>query len=115
MKGFNLVEILEFSRVSVYHLSDLYKKMADESRKKRAAALKYDPDTDSAPRVIASGKGVIAEAIIRKAREHGIPIRENPPLAELLTAVPLGAEIPPDLYEAVAEILARILKLDSSK
>lgn len=86
--------------------------MTDDVRKKRAAALKYNHDTDNAPRVTASGKGVIAQIIIDKAKEHGIPIRENPPLAELITAIPLGAEIQPELYEVVAEILAQIMSLD---
>ena len=89
--------------------------MPDKSKKKRAAALKYDPDKDSAPVLSASGKGVIAEKIIEKAIEHDIPIKRNPPLAELLTAVPLGCEIPDDLYEAVAEILIQIIALDSKK
>ncbi|MBU1022742.1 EscU/YscU/HrcU family type III secretion system export apparatus switch protein [bacterium] len=89
--------------------------MPDKSKKRRAAALKYDPDKDSAPVLSAGGKGVIAEKIIEKAIGHDIPIRHNPPLAELLTAVPLGCEIPDDLYEAVAEILMQIIALDSKK
>ena len=89
--------------------------MPDKSKKKLAAALKYDSDKNSAPVLSASGKGAIAEKIIEKAKEHDIPIRQNPPLAELLTAAPLGCEIPDDLYEAVAEILIRIIALDSKK
>ena len=85
----------------------------NDRRKKRAAALKYNPESDSAPHVTASGKGVIAQIIIDKAKEHNVPIRENPPLAELITAIPLGSEIPPDLYEAVAEIIAQIMALDT--
>lgn len=84
---------------------------ANELRK-RAAALKYDAEKDSAPRVTASGKGYIASIIIKKAQENGIPIVENPPLAEILTTIPLGTEIPVELYEVVAEILAKILALD---
>lgn len=89
--------------------------MGDKNRKKRAAALKYDPDKDAAPYVSAAGKGEIARIIVEKAKEHGIPIKENPPLAELLTAVPLGDEIPAELYEAVAEILTRIIALDARR
>ena len=89
--------------------------MTNKKSKKKAAALRFDREKDSAPRVSATGKGVIAQIIIEKAREHGIPIKENPPLAELLTAIPLGSEIPPDIYEAVAEILAQIIALDAKK
>ncbi|MFH1516026.1 MAG: EscU/YscU/HrcU family type III secretion system export apparatus switch protein [bacterium] len=89
--------------------------MPDKSKKRRAAALKYDPDKDSAPVLSASGKTAFAKKIIKKAIERNIPIRQNPALAELLTAVPLGCEIPDDLYEAVAEILIQIIALDSKK
>ena len=81
-------------------------------KNKRAAALEYKPDKDIAPKVTATGKGLIAEMIIAKAHENGVPIVENPPLAELLVDIPLGTEIPIELYEVVAEILVQILALD---
>jgi flagellar biosynthesis protein len=62
-------------------------------KRKLASALKFEPERDSAPRVTASGKGEVAKAIIEKAREHGVPIQENPPLAQMLSAIPLGTEI----------------------
>ena len=72
-----------------------------------ALALKYDPG--SVPRVVAKGKGAVAEAIIGKARENGIKIEEDPLLAEALASVELDTEIPTTLFVAVAEIIAFVL------
>ena len=77
----------------------------------RATALGYDPETDIAPKVLASGKGEIARKIIQVARANNIPIREDPLLAESLAQVSLDGVIPPELYELVAEILAFIYKI----
>lgn len=86
-----------------------------ESNKiKKASALSYTPGEDKAPRVVASGKGEIAQKIIEKAREYKIPVYEDPHLAEALSHISLGDEIPSDLYEVVAEVLAFISKLDES-
>ena len=79
--------------------------------RKRAAALKYDP-TDTAPKVIAKGTGVTAENILIKAEENDIPVYKDTKLAEELTSLELGANIPPDLYEVVAQILIFISDLD---
>lgn len=70
----------------------------------RAVALRYDGKT--APRVTAKGAGEVADNILAVAREHGIPLYENAPLAELLARLDLGAEIPAALYTAVAEVIA---------
>ncbi len=78
---------------------------------KEAAALKYSPD-DSAPKVVALGKGEIAEKILEAARENEIPIYENPELAHTLNALSIGDEIPPELYEIVAQILVFVSDLD---
>ena len=81
-----------------------------------AIALKYDAAKGGAPRVLAKGKGKVAEAIRAKAREHGVPIRENKPLARsLFKYVKLGDEIPDHLYEAVAIILAEIFRLKAGR
>lgn len=77
----------------------------------KAAALKYDEEKDKAPKVVASGRGKIAERIVEIAKEHGIPIYEDPDLVELLLKVDIGDEIPPELYKAVAEVLAFIYRL----
>ena len=85
--------------------------MANESRKK-AVALRYDPVADAAPRVIGSGQGVIAESILRIAREHNIPIHEDPDLVEILGSLKIGELIPEEIYGAVAEILAFLYRLN---
>jgi flagellar biosynthesis protein len=77
---------------------------------KRASALKYEGV--GAPKVVASGRGLIAERIVAAAREAGIAIREDAALVEALSALDLGREIPEDLYAAVAEALAWAYSLD---
>jgi flagellar biosynthesis protein FlhB len=77
-----------------------------------AVALRYDSDADGAPRVLAKGKGEVAEKIREMARKAGVPILSRPPLARLIyKLVPAGAEIPAGLYKAVAEVLAYIYAL----
>lgn len=88
--------------------------MDDESKQddpKQAAALRYRQGKDNAPRVVAAGQGELARRIIREAEEHQVPVYEDPDLAKLLAMLPLGSEIPPDLYAAVAEVLAFIYTL----
>jgi flagellar biosynthesis protein len=80
---------------------------------KTAAALRYSPvDGDTAPRVVASGQGYVAEEILRIAREHDIPLREDPELAGALAALDVGSTIPPELFRAVAEIIAFVYRLN---
>lgn len=79
--------------------------------RKRAAALRYNAEKDSAPRVVAKGSGKIAERIIEIAKEHNIPIRDDPELIEVLSSLEIYEEIPPELYRAVAEILAFIYNI----
>ena len=79
---------------------------------KNAVALTY-AQTDAAPRVVAKGRGVIAEQIIARAKEHGIYVHESPELVSLLMQVDLDQRIPPQLYLAVAELLAWIYRLES--
>jgi flagellar biosynthesis protein len=88
--------------------------MSDEKLKK-AVALKYAPDIDRAPRMTAKGKGQMAEQIIQLAKEQGIPIKEDPDLIGLLIHLDWHEEIPPDLYKAVAEILAFVYKLNKKE
>ncbi|MFP4694981.1 EscU/YscU/HrcU family type III secretion system export apparatus switch protein [Thiohalospira sp.] len=73
-------------------------------RPPRAVALRYDGQ--SAPRVTAKGAGETAEAILRLAEENGIPLHEDPDLVTLLAQLELGQEIPTNLYQAVAEVIA---------
>ena len=76
-----------------------------------AVALRYERRTNgAAPIVVAKGRGEIGQAIIDTAREHGVPLKQNPALAEALSKVELDDQIPEALYRAVAEVLAFILK-----
>ncbi|WP_029521747.1 FlhB-like flagellar biosynthesis protein [Persephonella sp. KM09-Lau-8] len=77
---------------------------------KKAVALKYERGKDNAPKVIAKGKGHIGEKIIQIAKEHNIPIKEDPVLVEALSQIEINQEIPPELYKAVAEILAFVYR-----
>lgn len=85
-----------------------------ENRRKQAVALSYDP-SDDAPRVVASGKGVVAERIIAKAKESSVPVHQDDKLADTLSRLEIGDVIPPELYEAVAEILVFVDAMDKIK
>jgi len=77
-----------------------------------AVAIEYKPDRNEAPLVTAKGQNLVAENIKRVAREHGVPVLENPPLARALhRSVEIGDSIPPAMYQAVAEVLAFIYRL----
>lgn len=80
---------------------------------KRAVAMAYGAE-DGAPRVVAKGSGVTAEAIIALARESGVYVHQSPELVKLLMQVDLDQEIPRELYRAVAEILAWLYSMDQS-
>lgn len=104
-------------RLSVCPPDETLRRMPEqETRKaplrKSAVALQYDPERDSAPRLTAKGKGAIAERILGIARESGVPIVQDPDLVEVLAAVELEQEIPSRLYQAVAEVLAFVYRLN---
>lgn len=79
-----------------------------------AVALAYS-QAEAAPRVVARGRGLVAEQIIARAREHGVYVHESPELVSLLLQVDLDQRIPPQLYVAVAELLAWIYRLESGQ
>ncbi len=79
---------------------------------KIAVALKYKYLEDKEPIVVASGSGVIADSILKKAKELDIPIHKDPKLAVLLKKVQVGGTIPEELYEIVAEVIAMVYRLD---
>lgn len=83
-------------------------------KSKTAVALSYDP-VDDAPKVIASGKGYLADKIIEKAKEEDIPIHQDSKLANTLSKLQIGDMIPPELYEVVAEVLVFVDKMDRIK
>lgn len=78
----------------------------------KAVALKYDGKKDKAPRVVAKGRGAIAEKIIDIAKAHHVPLYEDKNLIQILEALDLETEVPPELYRAVAEVLAFIYRLN---
>jgi flagellar biosynthesis protein len=77
----------------------------------KAVALRYLPNRDRAPRVTAKGSGLLAERIIELAKEHGIPIKEDKALVQILSELDFQEEIPPSVYVVVAEILAFVYAL----
>lgn len=79
----------------------------------KAAALKYDPSTNSAPKILAKGKGKVAEAIIAKAKEYDIPLFANEALVESLVGLEIDSEIPQELYQAVVEVFVWLAKADA--
>lgn len=91
--------------------------MADQKRTppKIAVALGYEKAKDEAPRVLATGRGTIAETLLRMAKEHDVPVHQDHPLANALVKLELGATVPPELYAAVAEVLAFLWRLEQEK
>lgn len=78
--------------------------------RRRAAALRYASGEMAAPEIVATGEGHLAERIIALARENGIPIHQSPDLVGLLTRLPPDSAIPPELYRAVAEVIAFLMR-----
>lgn len=84
-------------------------------RKKKineAAALRYSPEKNAAPEIVAVGKGVVAEKILEKAEESGVPVYKDEKLAHILNSLTIGDEIPEELYGIVAEILVFVSDID---
>ncbi|MGQ7280010.1 EscU/YscU/HrcU family type III secretion system export apparatus switch protein [Brevibacillus thermoruber] len=81
-------------------------------KRKQAVALRYQAKTMEAPVIVAKGKGYVAENILKTAKENGIPVQEDPSLVEVLGKLDLNQQIPPELYQVVAEVLAFVYRLD---
>ncbi|MCR5397941.1 MAG: EscU/YscU/HrcU family type III secretion system export apparatus switch protein [Lachnospiraceae bacterium] len=77
----------------------------EKDKNRTAIALEYNPDESEAPKVIASGKGLVADKIIEEAKKADVPVHKDSKLAGTLSKLEIGEMIPPELYEAVAEIL----------
>ena len=77
-----------------------------------AVALRYDRNNEDSPRVVAKGKGFVAQQLLAIARRHAVPVYQNQSVTQLLMAVELDREIPPELYQALANILAYVYRLD---
>ncbi|GMQ56936.1 EscU/YscU/HrcU family type III secretion system export apparatus switch protein [Vallitalea sediminicola] len=83
----------------------------DKRRIKKVAAIKYDMN-ETAPTVIAKGKGIVADKILERANEQELPVYKDEKLVESLTKLDIGDMIPPELYQIVAEILVFVSDLD---
>lgn len=79
---------------------------------RKAVALKYDPAERQSPVLVAKGTGQIADRILEKAKENGIPVQEDASLVEVLSKLDVDQEIPPELYTLVAEILSFVYQSD---
>lgn len=80
------------------------------SKRQVAVALRYDEDREAAPRILARGRGAVAQKILEIAEQRDIPVREDPDLVEALAKLDVGSLIPTELYPAVAEVLAFIYR-----
>jgi flagellar biosynthesis protein len=89
--------------------------MAAREKQSRAVALRYDRESQSAPKLLAKGQGAVAERLLAIAMEKGIPLYRDPELLEVLGQLDVGAEIQPELYQAVAEVLIYIYKMNQKK
>ena len=88
--------------------------MNEANKVRKAVALKYETNS-VAPKITGQGEGLIAEAILAKAKEFGIPMRVEPELVEFLMQLKLNELVPPKLYAAVAEVLAWAYEIDQKK
>ena len=82
---------------------------------KRAVALKYDAEKNLAPKLVAKGKGHVAENILEAAKKGQVPVYQNKSLVNMLMALELDKEIPAELYTTVAEVLAYVYRIDQRK
>jgi flagellar biosynthesis protein len=89
--------------------------MKNNKKIEKAVALRYEGNGGGAPMVVASGQGAVAETIMAKARDAGVEVVQDADLIELLGKIPVGREIPPELYQAVAEILAFVYRVNDKK
>lgn len=87
---------------------------SDQDKPKQAVALVYNPG-DQAPKILAAGKGALAEKIIEKAKEADVPLYKDDKLADTLSRLEIGDMIPPELYKVVAEILVFVDEMDKIK
>ncbi len=84
----------------------------DPTVEQKAVALRYDMDRDQAPRVIAKGRGHVAENILAVAQKSTIPVYQNKTLVNMLMALEIDREIPPELYRTIAEVMAYVYRID---
>lgn len=85
-----------------------------QGQEQQAVAVKYDAGKDTAPKIIAKGRSLVANRILAEAKKHGVPVYQNKSLVNMLMALEIDREIPPELYKSIAEILAHVYRLDKS-
>jgi flagellar biosynthesis protein len=85
----------------------------DRHESRQAVALRYQPKSDRAPRLVAEGRGYLADKILELAQRHSVPVRHDRNLLQVLSRLDLNEEIPQEVYKAVAEILAFVYRLSS--
>lgn len=85
----------------------------DQATRREAAALAFDPERDDAPMVVALGRGIVADNILRTAEQAGVPILPDKSLAHVLNQLSVGDAIPQELYSVVAQVLLFVGRLDS--
>jgi len=83
-----------------------------QEQEQRAVAIKYDVKKDRAPRVTAKGRSLVADRILAEAKKNGVPVYQNKSLVNMLMALEIDREIPPELYRTIAEILAYVYRID---
>lgn len=83
-------------------------------KRKKAVALRYDKEKGHAPKIVATGKGLVAENVIGKAKENNVPILEDESLVEILAELNINETIPEELYQAVAEVFAFVYRADQT-
>ncbi|MEZ2354422.1 EscU/YscU/HrcU family type III secretion system export apparatus switch protein [Caballeronia sp. RCC_10] len=90
--------------------------MSTPYSRKQATALTYDAaNRETTPRVVAKGYGLVAEMIVQRAKEAGVYVHDSPEMVSLLMQVDLDARIPPALYQAVAELLSWVYRLENEE
>lgn len=82
---------------------------------RRAVALRYDPTSMAAPAVVAAGGGDLAARILALAQQHGVPVKHDPELVAVLAMLDVGSAVPPELFQAVAEVLAFVYRLNAAQ
>ena len=87
----------------------------EEIAAKKAVALKYDMEKDRAPRVVAKGKGHVAQNILAAGQKSAVPVYQNKTLVNMLMALEIDREIPPELYKAIAEVMAYVYRMDKKR
>ncbi|WP_295163287.1 EscU/YscU/HrcU family type III secretion system export apparatus switch protein [Selenomonas sp. F0473] len=83
-----------------------------EESEQKAVAVRYDVTKDRAPRITAKGRSLVADRILAEAKKNGIPVYQNKSLVNMLMALEIDREIPPELYRTIAEVLAHVYRID---